>query len=87
MRLEAPKTHRFEDLPPDLEVDGGAFGRATQSFSRKPGRGPNGGEIVVLERRVALEKWRVSSDEYARWRDWLQRIDRLLQHGVRMVPR
>jgi len=87
VRLEAPRGFRFADLPPDSEVDGQAFGRAEQKFARAGGRGPRGGEVVVVTRRVALEQTRITVAEYPAWRRWLQRIDRMLQHSVRLTPR
>ncbi|MBW2529427.1 MAG: hypothetical protein JRI23_34945, partial [Deltaproteobacteria bacterium] len=87
VRLEAPRTHRFAALPPDRVVDGGELGKARQSFALAPTRGSGGGEVLVLTRQIALEKWAIDPPDYARWRAFLQQIDRLLQHGVRLVPR
>lgn len=85
VRLEAPAGFRFAELPPDSEADGQRFGLAKQSFVRAPGRGPKGGQLVVLSRQVAIDQSRISVAEYSEWRRWLQRIDRMLQHGVRLT--
>jgi hypothetical protein len=87
VRIEAPKTLVFAELPPDGVEDGGPFGKATVSFVRSPERGAAGGEVVLLRREIAIEQTRIEVAEYEAWRRWLQRIDRVAQRGVRLRPR
>lgn len=87
LRIEAPPSHTFAELPPDAVEDGKGFGRAKVSFVREPGRGPGGGEVVTMRREIAFEASRIEVAQYPEWRLWLQRIDRLLQRGVRLQPR
>ena len=86
IEIVAPEGYRFADLPPDETADGGPFGRASVSFAR--GRpAPGGRPTVTVRREVAFEQSRIEVGDYPRWRGWLQRIDRLLRRGVRLVPR
>ena len=84
--VEAPRSHRFAELPPDSVEDGKGFGMAKLSFVRAPGRGPGGGEVVTVRREIAFERTRIEVADYPEWRRWLQRIDRLMQRGVRLRP-
>jgi len=87
IRIEAPSTHRFAELPPDSVEDGKGFGIARLSFSRAAVRGAGGSEVVTLRREIAFERWRIEVGDYPEWRRWLQRIDRLMRRGVRLRPR
>ncbi|MBI4701215.1 MAG: transglutaminase domain-containing protein, partial [Deltaproteobacteria bacterium] len=82
LRLEAPKTHDFAAAPPDSVEDGGAFGAAELSFVLSRQR-----DVLTVSRRLSLQQSRIEVAEYTRWRAWLQRIDRLTQRSIRLVPR
>jgi hypothetical protein len=86
LRIEAPLSHRFAELPPDSVEDGKGFGLAKLSFTRSFG-GRGGAEVVTVRREVSFERARIAVADYPEWRRWLQRIDRLMQRGVRLRPR
>ena len=86
LHIEAPSSHRFAELPPDSVEDGKSFGTAKLSFSR-PTRGRGGVESVTVRREISFAQWRIEVAQYPEWRRWLQRIDRLMRRGVRLVPR
>ncbi|MBW2454003.1 MAG: transglutaminase domain-containing protein, partial [Deltaproteobacteria bacterium] len=78
----APTSHLFADLPPDGTEDGGSFGKASVTFKLSPTK-----RRVTITRAVAFDQSRIPASDYRQWRRWLQGIDRLLQRGVRLVPR
>ncbi len=78
----APASHLFADLPPDGTEDGGTFGKASVTFKLSASK-----RKVTITRSVAFDQARIPAADYSKWRSWLQGIDRLLQRGVRLVPR
>ena len=75
-----PAGYSFAELPPNGEVAGGEFGKARLEFKRA------GASAVVVTRSVVFDLATIPVDKYAKWRDWLQRIDGLMHRTVRLVP-
>jgi hypothetical protein len=79
--IVAPPGYTFAELPPNGEVAGGEFGKARLDFKRAGGK-----NAVVVTRSVLFDLATIPVDKYARWRDWLQRVDGLMHRTVRFVP-
>ncbi|WP_437588806.1 transglutaminase domain-containing protein [Sorangium sp. So ce1000] len=79
--IVAPPGYTFAELPPGGDENGGAFGRATISFAKVPGK-----NAVVVKERVILDQSTIPVAQYEAWRGWLQRVDGLLHRMVRLVP-
>ncbi|WP_437982528.1 transglutaminase domain-containing protein [Sorangium sp. So ce117] len=79
--ITAPPGYAFAELPPGGDENGGAFGRATISFAKVPGK-----NAVVVKERVILDQSTIPVAQYAAWRGWLQRVDGLLHRMVRLTP-
>ncbi len=82
VELVAPKTHRFAELPPDIEANGGAFGSASVAFTLSANK-----QRATIKRSLAFEASRIEVADYPAWRAWLRGIDRLLQRSIRLVPK
>src|SRR5262249_48659258 len=79
--IVAPEGYQFADLPPNGDEPGGEFGRGRIEFS--PGKSAN---QVVVKRTVTFDLSTIPVDKYAKWREWLQRVDGLMHRMVRLVP-
>ncbi len=76
-----PPGFAFAELPPSGEVAGGEFGKARLDFKRDARK-----NAVVVTRSVIFDLATIPVDKYAKWRDWLQRVDGLMHRTVRLVP-
>jgi hypothetical protein len=79
--IVAPPGYSFAELPPNGDVSGGEFGKARLEFKKAAGK-----NAVVVKRSVVFDLATIPVDKYAKWRDWLQRIDGLMHRTVRLVP-
>ena len=79
--IVAPPGYAFAELPPNGDVPGGEFGKARLEFKRASGK-----NAVVVKRSVVFDLATIPVDKYAKWRDWLQRVDGLMHRTVRLVP-
>jgi hypothetical protein len=82
MEIRAPRDFLFTAPPPDAEHDAGPLGSARIRIERSADK-----RRVVVEREVRFEKATIPVAEYAKWRSWLQGIDRIMRLGIRLSPR
>jgi len=82
LRIFAPRGWTFEALPVGGDEDGGPFGRAHLEVARDSGDA----RAIVVQRTVVFDQSTVSTDEYPRWRAWVQRVDALMHKTVRLAP-
>jgi hypothetical protein len=79
--IVAPPGYTFGELPPSGDVPGGEFGKAHLEFKKAGGK-----NAVVVKRSVVFDLDTIPVEKYAKWRDWLQRVDGLMHRTVRLVP-
>jgi transglutaminase superfamily protein len=79
--IVAPPGFAFADLPPGGDEPGGEFGKAHLEFARASGK-----NAVIVKRSVVFDMSTIPVEKYAKWRDWLQRVDGLMHRMVRLVP-
>lgn len=82
LTIEAPPEFAFSELPPGGEIKAGELGHARVSF--QPGPKPS---TIVVEIEIVFDKSIIPVAEYPAFRTFLQGIDRLLHHTVRLAPR
>ncbi|MBI4957412.1 MAG: transglutaminase domain-containing protein [Myxococcales bacterium] len=82
IEIVPPDGFELAPLPPDVPEQTSPFG--TVKLVYEPGKKK---DTVVLRREVGIVQGRIPVADYKAWRAWLQGIDRMMQLGVRFVPK
>ncbi|HEY1960260.1 MAG TPA: transglutaminase-like domain-containing protein [Polyangiaceae bacterium] len=79
LRITAPPGMKWTELAPGGEVNGGDFGRASLEVRRDP----RDARVLVVTRKMTLDRNFIPVDRYPAWRAFLQRVDALMHRTVR----
>ncbi len=81
VRVIAPPTYQWSDLPPGGQADGKQFGHAKLDIARDTADP----RVLVIKRTVVFDQHVIPVESYAAWRSWIQRVDALMHREVRLV--
>lgn len=79
LRITAPPGYKWTELAPGGTVEGGDFGRASLEVTRDAGNP----RVLVVKRKMTLDRNVIPVEKYAAWRAFLQRVDALMHRTVR----
>ncbi len=79
LRITAPPGMKWIETAPGGEVNGGDFGRASLEVRRDP----RDARVLVVTRKMTLDRNVIPVEKYAAWRAFLQRVDALMHRTVR----
>jgi len=82
VRIVAPAGYRWADLPEGGDENGGPFGRAHLDITRDK-KDPR---VIVVRYLVVFDESFIPVEKYPAFRDWLQRVDRLMRKTGRATP-
>jgi transglutaminase-like putative cysteine protease/tetratricopeptide (TPR) repeat protein len=81
-RIIAPAGFHFGELPVGGDENGGSFGRAHLDIARDP-KDPRS---IVVKHVVVFDQSLIPVERYTAFREWLQRVDRLMRKTARLLP-
>jgi hypothetical protein len=81
-RIVAPKGFHWSELPQGGDENGGSFGRAHLEIARDR----SDPRAVVIKNTVVFDQSLIPVDRYPAFREWLQKVDRLLRKTARLTP-
>jgi hypothetical protein len=78
----APPRFHWQEVPPGGDENGGAFGRAHLEVARDK----VDPRAIVVKYLVVFDQSFIPVDKYPAFREWLQRVDRLMRKAARLAP-
>jgi hypothetical protein len=81
-RLVAPPGFHWSPLPPGGDENGGPFGRAHLEISKDP----RDARAVVVKNLVVFDQSLIPVEKYRAFREWLEKVDRLMRKTARLSP-
>jgi hypothetical protein len=82
VRIVLPPGYRWADLPEGGDENGGGFGRAHLDIARDT-KDPR---AILVHYLVVFDESRIPVDRYPAFREWLQKVDRLMRKTGRAAP-
>jgi hypothetical protein len=80
VRMVAPAGYTWGDLPIGGDESGGAFGRAHLEIARDRADA----RAIVVKYLVVFDESFITVEQYPAFREWLQRVDRLMRKTARL---
>jgi transglutaminase-like putative cysteine protease len=80
-RVVAPPGFHWNELPAGGDENGGPFGRAHLEIAHDPGDA----RVIVIKNVVVFDQSLIPVEKYGAFREWLQRVDRLMRKTARLT--
>jgi hypothetical protein len=81
VRLIAPAGYRWGELPLGGDENGGSFGRAHLEIAADA----KDARAIVVKYFVVFDDSSISVERYGAFREWLERVDRLMRKTARLT--